>query len=208
MTFSDCYNTCPLQGTHKYLEIWPPHHESPFWRPWCWTPPLTCGCMVWNQQLWMTLTEIAWRAGPFSTHVDCISFFVRTSSETNRPRSTGPSPLWSLDVQLPMPTIYSKRKHWKTFQLSSPVWFRAGLQWQVLSKEWGNNSPHRAGIHLLLPVMVSYFKIVFSVFGAILVENTSRRKEEDGNAIGEDRPEEEVRYKRWCQKSVMKIDWQ
>ena len=31
-------------------------------------------------------------------------------------------------------------------------------------------------------------------------KNTVRRKEEDGNAVGEDRPKEEVRYRRWCQK--------
>jgi hypothetical protein len=29
---------------------------------------------------------------------------------------------------------------------------------------------------------------------------TGRRKEEEGNAIGEDRPKEKVRYRRWCQK--------
>jgi len=37
-------------------------------------------------------------------------------------------------------------------------------------------------------------------FSQFLEQNTGRRKEEDGNAIGEDRPEEEVRYRRWCQK--------
>jgi hypothetical protein len=31
-------------------------------------------------------------------------------------------------------------------------------------------------------------------------KNTVRRKEKDGNAIGEDTPREEVRYRRWCQK--------
>ena len=52
----------------------------------------------------------------------------------------------------------------------------------------------------LVRTPLSYFKIVFSVLEQFLVENTSRRKEEDGNAIREDRPEEEVRYRRWCQK--------
>jgi len=46
-----------------------------------------------NQHLQMNLMEIASKAKPFLIHADSISPCVSISSQMNRPRSTGPSPL-------------------------------------------------------------------------------------------------------------------